>query len=71
MKLKIYFLNKYKMFKISAETAVEDYVYNIIDKQKRFRLRNKEIAEKLGAPNIYDWLVKNKKLGNIKNMDQN
>ena len=54
MKLKIYFLNKYKMFKISAETPVEDYVYNIIDKEKRFRLRNKEIAEKLGAPNIYD-----------------
>ena len=55
------FFNKYKMFKISAETFAENYVYNIIDKEKKLWLRNKDIWEKLGVQNM-TWLIKKSKL---------
>ena len=49
------------MFKISAETFAENYVYNIIDKEKKLWLRNKDIWEKLGVQNM-TWLIKKSKL---------
>ena len=49
------------MFKISAETFAENYVHNIIDKEKKLWLRNKDIWEKLGVQNM-TWLIKKSKL---------
>ena len=49
------------MFKISAETFAENYVYNIIDKEKKLWLRNKDIWEKLGVQSM-NWLIKKSKL---------
>ena len=49
--------NMYKMYKISAETFFKNYVYNIIDKEKKLWLRNKDI-EKLGVENSYDLIDK-------------
>lgn len=46
------------MFRINAEKFAENYVYNIIDKQKKLWLRNKDTVEKLGVPNIYDLVDK-------------
>ena len=34
------------MFKISSETFTKDYVYYIIDKEKKLWLRNKDIRGK-------------------------
>ena len=55
------FFNKYKMLKISAETFAENYVHNIIDKEKKLWLRNKDIWEKLGVQNM-TWLIKKSKV---------
>ena len=49
------------MFKISAKTFAENYAYNIIDKEKKLWLRNKDIWEKLGVQNM-TWLIKKSKL---------
>ena len=49
------------MFKISAETFAENYVHNIIDKEKKLWLRNKDIWEKLGVQSM-NWLIKKSKL---------
>ena len=46
------------MIKISAEIFAKNYVYNIIDKEKKLWLRNKDIGEKLGVKNIYDLIDK-------------
>ena len=45
------------MFKISAETFTKSYVYNIIDKEKKLWLTNKD----LGVQNIYDLVDKESK----------
>ena len=58
IKKKRYFFNKYKMIKISAEIFAKNYVCNIIDKEKKLWLRNKDIGEKLGVKNIYDLIDK-------------
>ena len=47
------------MFKISAEAYAKNCVYYMIDKEKKVRVRNKDIEEKLDAENIYD-LIDNK-----------
>ena len=44
----------YKMFKISVETFAKNCVQNIVDKEKKLWLRNKDIGNKLGVENIYD-----------------
>ena len=36
----------------------KNYVYNVIDKEKKLWLRNKNIVEKLGVQNIYDLVDK-------------
>ena len=46
------------MFKICAETVAKNCVYDIIDKEKKLWLRNKDIGEKLGVENIYDLIDK-------------
>ena len=46
------------MFKITAETFAKNYVYNIIDKDKKLWLRNKDIGEKSGFQNIHDLVDK-------------
>ena len=46
------------MIKISAEIFAKNCVYNIIDKEKKLWLRNKDIGEKLGVKNIYDLIDK-------------
>ena len=51
----------YKMFKISAETFAKNYVYNIIDKEKKLCLGKKDIGEKLGVQNIYNLVDKETK----------
>ena len=73
----------YKMFIISAETYVKNCVYNMIDKEKMLWLRNKDIEEKSGVKNFYDFIDNEikavlrlkirqiKKLENVKGMDQN
>ena len=73
----------YKMFIISAETYVKNCVYNMIDKEKMLWLRNKDIEEKSGVENFYDFIDNEikavlrlkirqiKKLENVKGMDQN
>ena len=43
---KIFFFNKYKMFKISAEIYAKTCVYYMIDKEKKLRLKDKDIGEK-------------------------
>ena len=50
-----------KRYKISAETFFKNYVYNIIDKEKKLWLRNKDIGEKLGVENSYDLIDKEMK----------
>ena len=73
----------YKMFIISAEIYVKNCVYNMIDKEKMLWLRNKDIEEKSGVENFYDFIDNEikavlrlkirqiKKLENVKGMDQN
>ena len=51
----------YKMSKISAETFAKNYVYNIIDKEKKLCLGKKDIGEKLGVQNIYNLVDKEAK----------
>ena len=46
----------YKMFKISVETFTKNCVQNIVDKEKKLWLRNKDIGNKLGVENIYDFV---------------
>ena len=46
----------YKMFKISVETFAKNCVQNIVDKEKKLWLRNKDIGNKLGVENIYDFV---------------
>ena len=53
--------NMYKMFKISAERFAKNYVYKIIDKEKKLWLRNKDIGEKLGVKNVCDLIDKEMK----------
>ena len=47
---------KEEVFQISAETFAENYVYNIIEEGKKLWLSNKDIAEKLGVPNVYNLI---------------
>ena len=46
----------YKMFKISVEKFAKNCVQNIVDKEKKLWLRNKDIGNKLGVENIYDFV---------------
>ena len=48
----------YKMHKISTEAFSKNYVYNIVDNEKKLQLRNKDIGEKLGVENIIDLIDK-------------
>ena len=48
----------YKMFKINVETFGKNYVYKIIDKEKKQWLRDKDIGKKLGVEDIYDLIDK-------------
>ena len=50
------------MFKITAETFAKNYVYNIIDKDKKLWLRNKDIGEKSGFQNNHDLVDKENKV---------
>ena len=46
------------MFRTNATTFAENCVHNIIVKEKKLWLRNKDIGEKLGVENIYDFIGK-------------
>ena len=48
----------YKMFKIFVEKFAKNYFYNITDGEKKLRLRNRDIGERLGVKNIYDLIDK-------------
>ena len=46
------FFNKYKMIKITAETFAKTCVHNIMDKEKKLWLRNKNIGKELNVESI-------------------
>ena len=46
------------MIKISAETIAKSCAHNILDKEKKLWLRNKNIGKKLDDENIYDLIDK-------------
>ena len=53
----------------SAETFSKNCVYNIIDKEKKLWLRNKDKGEKLEVKNIYDLVDKEGKF-KVNNLTQ-
>ena len=69
----------YKMLKISTETFSKNYVYNIIDKEKKKLWLINKHRKKIGVKNICDLIDKEmkgkqmkqmNKSGNIKNINQ-
>ena len=52
------FLTCIKWLILVLKKYAENCVHNIIDKEKKLQLRNKDIGEKLGIENIYDLIDK-------------